>query len=307
MQLSASLVSAALMSISGVAQTADLSPALVTATNVEPTFRLQSNLVIVPASVTDAKGRFVQDLQQSNFSVTDEKTPQQIISFSHEYAPVSVGIVFDTSGSMKRKAAQARAAVREFLRTVERDDEMFLVTFSDKPELRTEFTSDDSTIVNELLLSQPRGATALFDAVALAIRYLRSAKNPRKVLLVISDGGDNHSRLSGQELGRILEETDVQIHALGLPTGGSGCEELRGRRILEFLAGVTGGAEHTFQRPGELPEWAAKLSLSLHDRYVLTYRPPAAAAPDKWRNIRVTLKGVTERYQVYARNGYRTK
>jgi len=275
-------------------------------TFLEPTFRLESQLVIVPLTVTGPTGKSVQDLQGGDFSVTDEKIPQEIISFTHENTPVSVGIVFDVSGSMQKKIAMARTAVHEFLRTVEPGDETFLVTFSDRAALRADFSSDDSAIQSELLFERPKGSTALFDAVALALHQMRAARNERKVLLLISDGGDNHSRLSGKELGRILEETEVQIHALGIHDGG-GMEEMRGQWILEFLAETTGGEHHMVRRASELPQLAAKMSLSLHDRYVLTYRPNSAGTTGKWHKIRVTLRGLNGRYQIYARAGYRAQ
>jgi Ca-activated chloride channel family protein len=294
-----------LLSISAVAQTNN--PARTVSTkSIEPTFHLDSNLVLVPVTVTDMEGRIVPDLRTSDFSVTDENIPQEIISFSHEYAPVSVGILFDTSGSMQKKISKARTAVHEFLRALEQGDEVFLVTFSDRAELRTDFSSDDSAILDQLLDAQPKGSTALFDAVALAIHHMRAARNERKVLLLISDGGDNHSRLSAKELRRILEETEVQIHALGIHEGGGIIEERRGQWILEDLADMTGGEHHMVKHAGQLPELAAAMSLSLHDRYVLGYRPTPPGTSGKWRRIRVALKrGRSDRYQFYARAGYR--
>lgn len=306
MRSSAQLVLFTLSSISAIAQTNNL-PRTGTNSYVEPTFHLDSNLVIVPVTVTDMLGKFVPHLQKSDFAITDEKIPQEIISFSHEYAPVSVGILFDTSGSMQKKISKARTAVHEFLRTLEQGDEVFLVTFSDRAELRTNFSASDSAIQDELLLAQPKGSTALFDAVALAVRHMRTARNERRVLLLISDGGDNHSRLSGKELRRMLEETEVQIHAVGIHGGGGFMEEKWGQWILEDLADLTGGEHHMVQRASELPELAAKMSLSLHDRYVLVYRPAPLGSLGKWHRIRVTLFGHNVRYQVYARAGYRMR
>jgi Ca-activated chloride channel family protein len=295
-----------LLSAPVIAQTAD---SLRTSANnfLEPTFRLDSTLVILPVTVADTTGKFVQGLQRSNFAVTDKKIQHEIVSFSRENASVSIGIVFDVSRSMQPKIATARTAVREFLRTVEQADEMFLVTFSDRAILATDFSSDDSGILQTLLETRPKGETALFDAVALAIRHMRAARNERKVLLLVSDGGDNHSRLSARELRGILEETEVQIHALGIRGGDTLKEQWRGQAILKYLAEMTGGEHHMVKRVNELPELAAKMSLSLHDRYVLAYRPTPAGTSGKWNQIRVVLRDVDDRFRVYTRAGYRTQ
>ncbi len=305
MRISVALYIAGLLSIRVAAQGAD-SISVSASPSPEPTFRLKSELVIVPVTVTDRAGKSVQDLRGGNFSVTDEQAQQEITSFSHEDTPVSIGIVFDVSNSMKNKIAMAQAALREFLRTVEPGDEIFLVTFSDRPTLRTDFSSDDSAIQSELSFERPKGSTALFDAVALALRRMRNARNEHRVLLVISDRGDSHSRLTEKELGRILEETEVQVHSLGIHDSGFR-EEMRGERILGSLSEKTGGEHYMVRHASELPELAARMSLSLHDRYVLTYHPSSPGTPGKWHKIRVTLRGVNGRHQVYARAGYRAQ
>lgn len=271
----------------------------------EPTIRVTADLVLVPVTVTENSGKPVLGLDKKDFVLTDEKVPQDIMSFSRENAPVSIGIVFDLSGSMTNKIAKARAAVREFLRYLEAQDEVFLATFSDRAQQRTEFASDDAAIFNELLFAQPEGSTALFDAVALAVRAMRKAHNDRRVLLVISDGEDNHSRLSEREVRRILEETEIQIHALGIHDRVRSMREARGPQTLEDLAKMTGGEHHMVDDAGELPGLAAKMGLSLHDRYLLGYRPTPSGAPGKWRRIRVKLPGAPRSYQIYARTGYR--
>ncbi len=271
----------------------------------EPTIRLNADFVLVPVTVTENSGKIVPGLNRSDFLLTDEKTTQDLVSFSHEIARVSIGIVFDLSGSMTNKIAEARTAVREFLRYLETGDEVLLVTFSDQAQQRTEFTSDDSAVFNELLFARPNGRTALYDAVALAVRAMRNAHNDRKVLLVVSDGGDNHSRLSERGLRRILEETEVQIHALGIHDRPSSMDEEAGPRILEDLANMTGGEHHMVKDAGELPDLAAKMGLSLHDRYLLGYHPTPSGMSGKWRRIRVRLRGAPPSYQIYARTGYR--
>ena len=195
---------------------------------VEPDtmIRLDANLVLVPVTVTDSRGRVVANLPQADFTLLEEKRPQDILSFSRETAPVSLGIVVDLSGSMANKIRATHTAVNEFLKNLDPEDEEFLVTFADRPELRLPLTSDPSGIYDALAGAAPHGSTALFDAVALAIRQMRGARNQRKVLFLVSDGGDNHSRLTERELRRLVEEEDVQIHAIGIHDKGASMDRL---------------------------------------------------------------------------------
>lgn len=271
----------------------------------EPTIRVTADFVLVPVTVTENSGKPVLGLDKRDFVLTDEKALQDIVSFSHENASVSIGIVFDLSGSMTNKIAKARSAVREFLRYIEVQDEVLLVTFSDRAQQRTEFASDDTAVLNELLFAQPNGSTALFDAVAIAVRAMRKARNDRRVLLVVSDGEDNHSRFSERELRRVVEETEIQIHALGIHDRGPGMRDTGGPQILEDLAKMTGGEHHMVGDAGELPGLAAKMGLSLHDRYLLGYRPTPPAVQGKWRRILVKLPMAPRSYQIHARTGYR--
>lgn len=271
----------------------------------EPTIRVTADFVLVRVTVTEHSGKPVLGLDKRDFVLTDEKALQEIVSFSHENASVSIGIVFDLSGSMTNKIAKARSAVREFLRYIEVQDEVLLVTFSDRAQQRTEFASDDTAVLNELLFAQPNGSTALFDAVAIAVRAMRKARNDRRMLLVVSDGEDNHSRFSERELRRVVEETEIQIHALGIHDRGPGMREAGGPQILEDFAKMTGGEHHMVGDVGELPGLAAKMGLALHDRYLLGYRPTPSGVPGKWRRIRVKLPVAPRSYQIYARTGYR--
>lgn len=158
--------------------------------------KVDVNLVLVPVTVTDDMGRIVSGLRRDNFNIYDDQQPQPIMSFTNEDAACSVGLVFDTSGSMRNKMDKARLAARAFWEASNPEDEAFLVTFSNRPELRAGFTRDFAKIQSALLFAAPKGTTALIDAVHLAMQHLKSAHNSRKALLVISDGGDNNSRYS---------------------------------------------------------------------------------------------------------------
>jgi Ca-activated chloride channel family protein len=237
----------------------------------------------------------------------EEKRPQQVVSFSRDNAPISLGIVFDVSGSMANKIDKARAAVNEFLKELEPGDEAFLVIFADKPELRTTFTSDTSVISTALLFATPRGSTALFDAVAMAVRHMRGAQHQRRILFLVSDGGDNHSRLTERELRHLVDEEDVQVHAIGIHDHPGAMEERRGPWILEDLANMTAGRHHMVNDINELPELASRMSTALHDRYILGYKPTPAGPSGAFRRIEVKVKQPkgAPRLSIYARRGYR--
>ncbi len=271
------------------------------------TIRVDSNLVLVPVTVTDNRGKLVSGLLPADFTLLEDGKLQQLQSLSRENTPISLGIVVDLSGSMANKLGKTLAAVNEFLNNLEPEDEEFLVTFADTPEVRVPFTSDQSAIRTTLAGSAPRGSTALFDAVALAMREMRTAHNDRKVLFLVSDGGDNHSRYTEHELLNALEEADLQIHAIGIHDGMAGMDEKRGPWILEDLAGTTGGQHHMVRNIGELPAIAARMSLALHDRYLLGYHPTSPGQSGKFRKIEVKVrqpKGAN-RLSVFARRGYR--
>jgi len=269
--------------------------------------RVDTNLVLVPVTVTDSRGAIVSNLNSSDFTLAEDKVHQAIISFSYETAPISLGILVDLSGSMGYKIEKARVAVEALLKNVEPEDEVFLVTFSDRPELRWPFTSDISAIRAALSFAEPHGRTALFDAVALAAQQMRGAHNHRRVLFLISDGGDNFSRLTKRGLRSVLDEEDVQIHAIGIHDHAMSREELGGPWTLEDLAKMTGGRHHMVENIGELPALTTQMSLALHDRYLLGYKPTPPGVSGAFRKIDVKLvqKKDARRLHVYARHGYR--
>jgi len=174
------------------------------------------DLVLVPVTITDPMDRLVIGLEQDNFQVFDSKQPQEIKHFSSEDTPLSLGVIFDMSGSMKSKIGQSREAVGEFLKTANPQDEFFIITFADQPEEVSDFTSSVEDIQSQLLYTLPKGRTALLDAIYMGLSKMRQAKYPRKALLIISDGGDNHSRYTQREIESIVKEADVAVYAVGI-------------------------------------------------------------------------------------------
>ena len=239
-----------------------------------PRLKMEANLVLVPMTVTDPMNRLVTGLEAPNFQVFDNNINQTIKSFSTEDAPVTIGIVFDLSGSMASKFARARRALTEFLRTSNPQDEFFVVAFNDKPAVIVDYTSDVDDVEARMVMLHPENRTALIDAVYLSVDKLKDAKWERKALLIISDGGDNRSRYTENQLRRVVRESDVQIYAIGIfdeyaPTS----EEQLGPILLADIAETTGGRLFKVSDAGDMTDIATRISAELRNEYVVGYRP----------------------------------
>jgi Ca-activated chloride channel homolog len=265
------------------------------------------DLVLVPVSVTDGKQRLVTGLDQSNFQVLEGKRVQEIRHFSNEDAPVSLGVIVDTSGSMKDKVERVREAVTQFCEMANVEDEFFMITFSDEPHMASDFTNAAQDIEKELIYLNPRGRTALLDAIYMGVEKMRQARYSKKALLVISDGGDNHSRYGEREVKSAVKESDVMIYAIGtFDRYGPTQEELLGPGLLANVAQVTGGRAFTLEDPNEMPAVAHRIGTELRTQYVLGYRPEKAPHDGKWHKISVKLKlpGRLSFLRVHAKPGY---
>ncbi|HMH13574.1 MAG TPA: VWA domain-containing protein [Edaphobacter sp.] len=252
--------------------------------------RVDVNLVLVPATVTDPMNRLVTGLERENFEVYDNNVGQIIKSFSTEDAPVTIGIVFDLSGSMTSKFTRARKALSEFLRTSNPQDEFFVVGFNDKPAVIVDYTSEVDDVEARMVMLKPENRTALIDAVYLAVNKLRDAKYERKALLIISDGGDNRSRYTEGELRRAVRESDVQIYSIGIfdqyaPTQ----EEQMGPMLLTDVCEMTGGRLFRVTDLGDLGDIAARISAELRNEYVIGYRPAEVKKDGNWRKLKIRL------------------
>src|SRR5437868_9584459 len=222
------------------------------------------DLVLVPVTITDPMDRLVIGLEQDNFQVFDGKQPQEIKHFSSEDTPVSLGVVFKRSGSTKSKSEQAREAVGEFLKTANPQDEFFIITFADQPEEVSDFTSSVEDIQSKLLYTFPKGRTALLDAIYMGLTNMRHAKYPRKALLIISDGGDNHSRYTEGEIDSIVKEADVAVYAVGIYDRYFATrEEMLGPALLGRMTALTGGQSSTIENPNELSRAARTIGTAL--------------------------------------------
>jgi Ca-activated chloride channel family protein len=267
-------------------------------------------LALVNVAVTDPYGRLVTGLEKKNFYVFEDGVAQEIVNFSSEDVPISIGIVFDMSGSMSDKVDKARQAAVQFVRTANPRDEFFLVSINDRAELTTRFTSSIEELQNQMLFTKAKGETALLDGIYLGLNQMRLARNGRRALLIISDGGDNHSRYSESDIRNFVKEADCQLYSIGVFDAndmGRTLEEQYGPTLLSEIAELSGGRVFPAASLNDLPDIAAKIGTELRNQYVLGYKPSDSRHDGTWRKIKVKLKppkGVPP-LSVYAKAGYR--
>jgi Ca-activated chloride channel family protein len=272
--------------------------------------RIDVDLVLVNVSVIDPFNRFVTGLSKEHFRIFEDEEAQSVTHFSSEDVPISVGLLFDASGSMSDKIDKARMSVAQFFRSSNPADEFFLIGFNDRPFQIAEFTSNPGQLQNKLNFTEAKGRTSLFDAMYLGLHEMKKAKYARKVLLVISDGGDNHSRYSERDIKRAVQESDVQIYAVGIYEPYSSRsrtpEELAGPSLMTEIAESTGGRAFPVENLNDLPDIARKIGRELRSVYVLGYQPTNDKRDGKWRKIQVKLsapRGLPP-LQLFSKSGY---
>jgi Ca-activated chloride channel family protein len=272
--------------------------------------KVDVNMVLVNTTVTDPLDRLVTGLGKEHFRVFENGTEQEVLTLSTEDVPVSIGLIFDMSGSMSDKVEKAREAAVQFMRTANPLDQFFLVSFNDRAELTSGFTSSVDELQNRMMFTAARGRTALLDAVYLGLSKMRGAHHGRRALLIISDGGDNHSRYNESDVKNFLKEADCQLYAIGIFDSigirSRTPEELEGPSLLTEMTEMTGGRVFPVGNLGELPDIAAKIGLELRNQYVLGYKSSNPTYNGAWRKIKVKLrppKGLPP-LSVYSKSGY---
>ena len=255
--------------------------------------RVDSTLVLVPVSVTDDNNRPVTGLAKRDFRVFEDTVEQEVRYLSGEDAAVSVGLIFDTSGSVGQKLSESRQAATRLLETASFGDEYFLIEFDSRPRLTVPFTRRPEDIQARLPFVGSTGNTALYDSIKLGLSEMRRARNTRKALVVISDGVDNSSRYAAPEIRHHLRELDVQLYAIAvvdtLNPRGRTPAEVAGPIILGEFADETGGLHFTITNPSQLSPFAARIGEALRNQYVLFYSPKNAARDGKYRRLRVRV------------------
>jgi Ca-activated chloride channel family protein len=253
---------------------------------------VHTDLVTLTVTVTDTYGRFVTGLGQNAFSIIDDKTQQQITFFSDEDAPVSLGVVFDVSGSMSGdKIAKAREALAKFIDTSHSRDEYFLIGFNNRAQLLLDHTRDSDSLLEKLTFIQTKGQTALYDATYLGVERVSRGAHPKRAILLISDGQDNSSRYTFTELRRLLKESDVIIYAVGIVDGhDDSALGYTGRAILEELSGVSGGKAFFPSTSAEMNDTFERIALELRTQYSIGYRPTNFANDGKWHKLKIKVQ-----------------
>ncbi len=272
--------------------------------------RTDVDLALVNVTVTDPYNRLVTGLESDNFRVFEDNVEQEVVTFSSEDVPISIGVIFDFSGSMANKVGKAREAAVQFFKTANPADEFFMVSFNERAELTSAFTNSVEDLQSRMMLASAKGRTALLDAIYLGLSQMRGAHNAKRALLILSDGGDNHSRYNESDIKRLVREADTQLYAIGIfdPLGyrNRTPEELNGPSLLSEITEMTGGRVFAVEKLDELPDIASKIGMELRNQYVLGYKPSNRAHDARWRKIKIKLrapKGLPP-LNVYAKTGY---
>jgi len=269
--------------------------------------RMNVDLVLVPITVTDPMNRLVTGLEKEDFQLYENNGEQKISSFVSEDAPVSIGIIFDLSGSMSSKLIRARESILQFIKTANPEDEFFVIGFNDRPELIEDFTNSVEDIEARLATVRSGHRTALLDAIYYGVGKMKDARHQRKSLLVVSDGGDNRSRYTEGEVRAQVRESDVEIYSIGIfdPYAATP-EERTGPQLLNDLSEETGGRMYRVDDISEMGDIAEKISTELRNQYVIGYTPKDLTRDGKWRKVKVKLNPPSglPPLTIHARTGY---
>lgn len=266
-----------------------------------PRFTVDVPTVLVRVTVTDPLNRYVVGLDQDHFRVFEDKVEQRISHFSNDKSPITVGIILDTSGSMGDNILSARTSIVRFLEQGDEQDEYFLVGFNERTKLLQDFTAQSETIQNQISITNPKGRTALYDAIYLGLEKMNGGKNEKKALIVITDGEDNTSRYTFKEVKEFVKESDTQIYVIG-EQGDLGY----GRGIITEIVRLTGGRAffpHNFK---QLDYFVDLIHTELRNQYVLGYIPLDQEFEGEWRKLKIQLdppEGLPK-LSVRAREGY---
>jgi len=253
---------------------------------------VNTDLITLTVTVTDTYGRYVSGLSKTAFAVLDDKRPQDITFFSDDDAPVSVGVIFDVSGSMSGdKIRRARDALANFIQTSHNSDEYFLIAFNSRAQLLLDKTRDGDAVLDKLTFVQTKNNTALYDACYLGVEKVQRGAHPKRALLLISDGQDNNSRYTFNEVRRLLKESDVVLYAVGILSGNDAGSSLgmEGQGILDELASVSGGKAFFPRSPPEMDDIFEQIALELRHQYSIGYRPSNFANDGKWHKVKVKV------------------
>ncbi len=270
---------------------------------------VNTDLITLTVTVTDQYGRYVSGLTKKHFAVFDEKAPQNIEYFSDDDAPVTVGVIFDVSGSMSGdKLSKARTALSRFIETSHTMDEYFLIGFNSRAQLLLDKTRDGNAVLDKLTFVDTKGQTALYDACYLGVEKVTRGAHPKRAVLLISDGQDNNSRYTFSELRRLLKESDVVVYSIGILGGNDPGSALgmHGQSLLDELSAVSGGKAFFPNTAAEMDEIFERIALELRHQYSIGYRPENFVNDGRWHKLKVKVtppRGLPRLF-VRSREGY---
>lgn len=271
--------------------------------------RVKTDLVSLTLTVTDPYGRYVSGLGKNAFTIFDNNQEQEITYFSDADAPVSLGILFDVSGSMSGdKINKARKALERFISTSHPSDEYFLIAFNSRAQLLMDRTRDGEALLRKLTLVRPKENTAFYDAVYLGVERVTRGTHQKRAMLIISDGQDNASRYNFGEVRRLMKESDVVTYSVGIMDRGdsSSSQGMQGQAFLDELSSVTGGKSFYPQTDIEMDEIFERIALELRNQYSIGYIPKDFQPDGKWRKVKTKVKPPRglPRLTVRSREGY---
>lgn len=265
--------------------------------------RLDTSLVMVPVHATRSDAP-VLGLTGDDFKVFENGSEQSIRYFAQDDAPVSIGILFDSSASMRSKKKKASEAADAFFRMANAEDEFFLIEFDESPRMKIPFTTDIRELSHEIDHTRPFGRTSLYDAVYMALDHMKRARFQRKAIVIFSDGGDNRSRRNFQTIKNRAEESGIPIYSLGIFDPADTDEELNdGPRVLDLLASITGG-RHFPVRVVDLPKTSELLGRLLRNEYLLGYQPANDRRDGTYRRITLEVNAPNGPIDLTYRKGY---
>jgi Ca-activated chloride channel family protein len=269
-----------------------------------PLYRSDARLVLLHASVVDKNGRLVTNIPQSAFKVFEDGIEQQLKLFRREDVPVSMGIIVDNSGSMTSKRTKVAAAALELVKQSNPDDEVFIVNFNDDAHFDQPLTNDVKKMQAALARMEARGGTAMRDALSKSIEYVkRNGKKDKKILVVVTDGNDNSSDISLEQLLRQAQSSDVVIYCIGLLNEEEAREARAAKRALKALAEASGGLDYYPKSVSDVEEITPRVAHEIRSQYILGYTSSNQALDGAFRQIKVTVNGFG-RPTVRTRNGY---
>ena len=268
------------------------------------TFKLDTQLVPLYVSVVDKNGKMVTNIPQAAFKVFENNVEQTLKIFNREDVPVSMGIIIDNSGSMREKRPKVAAAALELIKASNPQDEVFIVDFNDVAYLDAPFTSNIKKLEQVLDKIDTRGGTAMRDAISMSIDYAKTeGKKTKKVLLVITDGNDNTSNETLEQLVRKARQSEVLIYSIGLLNDEEPREGRAAKHALKILAEASGGLDYYPKTLGEVESITPQIAHEIRNQYILAYSPTNTALDGTFRAIKVTVNAPGHP-AVRVRNGY---